>query len=93
MKDWQMEAMMGAEDARKWSDLNNPEADSLILASSYIRQAIHEVNSAAGSLNDAAEELIGTTVQDRVISFIDELEMIRDFMQGLYDKFSTGKTD
>jgi len=93
MKDWQLEAMMGAEESRKWSGLNNPEEEALMTASSELRDAILDLNSAIGSLNDAAEELIGTTAQDRVISFVDELETIRNFLEGLYTQFRTGKMD
>ena len=95
MKDWQIEAMMGATDMKIWAEQNAPDPceDKLIEASRELRKTLMHLEFAIGSISMAGDILRGTPMEDKVLSFEDELETTKGFVKDLYNKFRTGRRE
>ena len=66
------------ECARIWEQINmaDPNENKLIEAAHSLNIAIEHLNTAVDWVADAAQELSGTTMEDRVMSLVQDIEDI-----------------
>ena len=95
MKDWQIDAMIGNYDMKLWAEQNAPDPleDTLLVASVGLFAAIQNMDKAIEHLMFVKDDLRGTPMEDKIVSFVDEIENTKVALKGLYDKFSTGRRE
>ena len=75
MNAWQ-EEIYEAETAKLWEDLNEPDPDEerIERAKKDIKEAIKHLRDAADWLGEAADDVEGLPFENRILSFLDQLE-------------------
>ena len=95
MTQWQLEAMNCQITTAAWNRLNAPDP-----AEKAMKSAAVSMTEAAGFLDisterlmQAAEDLKGTPMQDKVISFVNQIEDLECFIRDLKNKYERGERD
>ena len=92
MAAWQLDAMKEAQDARAWEALNAPDpAEGRMLeAASSLEVAIKHMKKAADWTQDAAQELKGYPMEDKILSYVVSIETVIENLQVLQEKYRHG---
>jgi len=95
MKDWQLEAMIGADVAADWMSQNeeDPCKDELITASKMLSCATSDIDSAMDWIENAAKVLKDTPMEPKVLSFRDDLMNFYDKLVELRDVYFMGRME
>ena len=89
---FEAQEMYEAESARIWEDLNAPDPNEreLIEASRYLKTAISHLDRGINFVMDAASELPDTPMNDKLESYIQDLECIMCDLKEMQKNYSRG---
>lgn len=95
MNGWQVQAMWEADAAAEWERLNAPDPceKEMQKAAVDLRFATDLMDKAENSLYDALSELSETPMEDKVTSFLDDLQNLRIALQELAEKYGRGQRE
>lgn len=93
MTNWQLEALNDQITTAAWNRLNAPDPaeQALKAAAVSIGEASSFLDICTDRLMEAAEDLKGTPMQDKVLSFVDQLEEIDGFMRAMKKAYERGE--
>lgn len=93
MNGWQVQAMWEADSAKIWEDLNAPDPceGKLMEAAGSLQVAISHLDKATDWVAEAANDLMGTPMEDVVGSFTQQMEGILAELKQLREKYGRGE--
>ena len=92
MNNWQIGLMAEQEAAKEWERQNadDPLKEELQNAAKNMTGAIHHLMLATDAAAEAVAALKGTPEEDKVQSFVDELEDITSDIRAIQENFARG---
>lgn len=95
MTNWQLETLADQCATAAWNRLHEPDpaAQAMKRASVRIGEASGFLGICTDRLIEAAEELKGTPMQDKVLSLVGQLEEIDGFFSKMKQKYERGERD
>lgn len=95
MTGWEVQAMWEADTAALWERLNAPDPYEREMhdAALDMRLAIEMLNKAEDYLADAVADLSGTPMEDRIQSFLNDLEDLHSDINYQKNKYERGERE
>ena len=95
MTNWQLESLNDQVTTAAWNRLNAPDPaeKQLKQAAASITEALGFLDICTDRLMDAAEALNGTPMQDKVLSFVGEIENTEGFIRKIKQKYERGERE
>lgn len=92
MESWEVDFLVESDRAKAWEELNAPDPCEKMLISSAkdIKEATSFIDIAENRLYDAMAELSETPMEDKVASFLDQLQSLRVDLQILAETYGKG---
>ena len=95
MNGWEIDALVEADRARAWEELNAPDPFEKQMkdASSHLFDSASFLSIAEDRLTDAYYALEGTPMQEKISEYIEKISDIRCEFQSLANKYERGERE
>lgn len=95
MNNWQLDIIRDGISSAAWDEINAPDPaeKAMKAAAAEMKKAVDLLNKAAVSLVAAAREVNGFPMEDRILSFPDQIDDLRIDLAALVKKYESGERD